>query len=61
MAKIEKIKVRQVRSKINYPKVQKLTLEALGLRKLNAVVEHNATPQILGMIERVKHLVVVEK
>ncbi len=61
MAKIEKIKVRQVRRKNNYPKVQKLTLEALGLRKLNVVVEHNATPQILGMIERVKHLVVVEK
>ncbi len=61
MAKLAKIKVRQVRSQINSPKVQKLTLEALGLRKLNSVVEHEATPQILGMIERVNHLVVVEK
>jgi large subunit ribosomal protein L30 len=55
------IKIKQVRSKIKCPKVQKLTLEALGLRKMNAVVEHEATPQILGMVERVKHLVEVQK
>ena len=55
------IKIKQVRSKIKCPKKQKLTLEALGLRKLNAVVEHEATPQILGMVEAVKHLVSVEK
>ena len=55
------IKIKQVRSKIKCPKNQKLTLEALGLRKLNAVVEHEATPQILGMVETVKHLVSVEK
>jgi len=55
------IKIKQVRSKIKCPKNQKLTLEALGLRKLNAVVEHEATPQILGMVEAVKHLVSVEK
>jgi len=55
------IKIKQVRSKIKCPKNQKLTLEALGLRKLNAVVEHEATPQILGMVEVVKHLVSVEK
>ena len=55
------IRIKQVRSKINSPKVQKLTLEALGLRKLNSVVEHEATPQILGMVEKVKHLVIVEK
>jgi len=55
------IKIKQVRSKIGCPERQKLTLEALGLRKLNSVVEHEATPQILGMVEAVKHLVSVEK
>lgn len=51
------IKIKQVKSRIKCPKVQKLTLDALGLRKLNAVVEHEATPSILGMVENVKHLV----
>lgn len=51
------IKVQQVRSRIKCPKVQKLTLDALGLRKMNQVVEHNDTPQIRGMINAVKHLV----
>jgi len=55
------IKIKQVRSKIKCPKVQKLTLEALGLKKLQAVVEHEATPQILGMVAKVKHLVEVIK
>lgn len=44
------IKVKQVRSAIGRTKTQKLTLEALGLRKLNQVVEHEATPSILGMV-----------
>ncbi|KAB2828663.1 MAG: 50S ribosomal protein L30 [Bacteroidales bacterium] len=51
------IKIQQVRSKIKCPKDQKLTLEALGLRKMQAVVEHEATPQILGMVAKVQHLV----
>jgi large subunit ribosomal protein L30 len=51
------IKIQQVRSKIKCPKDQKLTLEALGLRKMQAVVEHEATPQILGMVAKVRHLV----
>lgn len=55
------IKVKQVRSRINCPKDQKRTLDALGFKKLNSVVEHEATPQILGMVEKVKHLVVVLK
>jgi len=55
------IKVKQVRSKIKAPIDQKRTLEALGLRKMNAVVEHEATPSILGMVNKVKHLVEVEK
>lgn len=53
------IKIQQVRSKIKSPKDQKLTLEALGLKKMNAVVEHEATPQIMGMVAKVKHLVKV--
>ncbi len=52
-----KIKIQQVRSRIKCPKVQKLTLDALGLRKMNQVVEHEATPQIMGMVNAVKHLV----
>ncbi len=55
------IKVKQVRSKINAPKDQKRTLEALGLKKMNAVVEHEATPAIMGMVNKVKHLVEVVK
>lgn len=55
------IKVKQVRSKINAPIDQKRTLEALGLKKMNAVVEHEATPAILGMVNKVKHLVEVIK
>ena len=47
---MEKIKIKQVKSRINCPAVQKKTLDALGLKKLNSVVEHNATPQILGMV-----------
>lgn len=55
------IKVKQVRSKIRRPADQKRTLEALGLRKMNQVVEHEGTPQILGMIRKVSHLVEVQK
>ena len=53
------IKITQVKSSIKCPAVQKKTLEALGLRKLNQTVEKTATPQILGIVEKVKHLVVV--
>ena len=56
-----KLKVKQVRSKINCPLDQKRTLEALGLRKMGQVVEHDANPAILGMINKVKHLVSVEE
>ena len=51
------IKIQQVRSKIKSPKDQKLTLQALGLKKLNQVVEHNVRPQIRGMVEKVTPLV----
>ena len=53
------IKVQKVRSVIGCPQVQKDTMVALGLRKMNAVVEHEATPAILGMVNKVKRLVKV--
>ena len=53
------LKIQQIKSRINCPKVQKLTLDALGLHKMNAVVEHEDTPSIRGMVEKVKHLVKV--
>lgn len=56
-----KIKVTQVKSAIKRTQNQKRTLEALGLRKLNQVVEHDNTPNILGMVSKVKHLVSVEE
>jgi ribosomal protein L30 len=55
------IKVKQVKSAIGKTKDQKLTLKALGFRKLNQVVEHEATPSILGMVAAVRHLVEVQK
>ena len=54
-----KIKIKQVKSRINRPARQKKTLEALGLRKMNQVVEKEDTPQVLGMINQVRHLVEV--
>ena len=57
---MSKIKVTQVRSKIKATERQKRTLAALGLRKVNATVEHEDTPVILGMVDKVRHLVSVE-
>ncbi len=56
-----KIRIKQTRSKIGCNYRQKRTLDALGLKKLNAVVEHEASPQIIGMIKKVNHLVVTEE
>ncbi|MGI6048251.1 MAG: 50S ribosomal protein L30 [Petrimonas sp.] len=53
------IKVKQTRSRINCPKVQKKTLDALGLTKMNKVVEHEDTPSIRGLIQKVHHLVTI--
>ena len=55
------IKVKQVRSAIGRTKTQKRTLEALGLKKLHQVVEHKATPSVLGMVAAVRHLVEVQE
>ncbi len=54
-----KVKITQVRSLIDRPKDQKLTIQALGLGKMNRSVEVEATPQIKGMIKKVSHLVTV--
>ncbi|MBO9571792.1 MAG: 50S ribosomal protein L30 [Chitinophagaceae bacterium] len=56
-----KIKITQVKSAIDRPERQKKTLIALGLNKLNASKEVEATPQILGMVHKVTHLVQVEE
>ena len=56
-----KILVKQVRSKINCPLDQKRTLIALGIRRMGQVVEHDANPAVLGMVNKVKHLVSVEE
>ena len=56
-----KIKITQVRSQIRREGSQKKTLVALGLRKLNQVVEHEATASILGMVNKVNHLISVEE
>jgi large subunit ribosomal protein L30 len=58
---MEKIKITQVRSGIGRPKRQKDTLKALGLKRIRHTVEHDATPQILGMVSKVQHLVTFEK
>lgn len=54
-----KIKIKQTKSAINRTARQKATIEALGFKKLHQVIEHEATPQILGMVNKVQHLVTV--
>ena len=58
---MKKIKVTQVKSNIGRLKNQKRTLEALGLKRINQTVEHDASPSILGMVSTVKHLISVEE
>lgn len=55
-----KVRITQVKSCIDYPERQKQTLVALGIKRLHRAVEKEATPQVLGMIHKVKHLVKVE-
>lgn len=55
------VKIKQIKSKIKQPARQKKTLTALGVRKMHKVVEHEATPQIMGMIAKVQHLLSVEE
>ena len=56
-----KIKITQVKSSIGSTKRQKATLEALGLKKLNNPIIHEATPQIVGMVNKMRHLITVEE
>lgn len=52
-----KIKIKQIQSTIDRPRNQKLIIESLGLGRINKVKEFNDTPQIRGMVKKVKHLV----
>ena len=54
-----KIKIKQVRSAINRTARQKATIKALGFTKLNQTIEKEATPQIMGMVKKVQHLIEV--
>lgn len=56
-----KLRITQVKSSIGSTKRQKATLEALGLTKLNNPVVHEATPQIVGMVNKMRHLISVEE
>jgi len=58
---MEKIKITQIKSTIDRSERQKGTVKALGLRKIGSVAEHNITPQIQGMLNKVNHLIKVEK
>lgn len=56
-----KIKLTQVKSVIDRTQKQKDTMYALGLRRMNSSVEHEANEQVLGMVEKIKHLITVEE
>ena len=56
-----KIRITQTRSRIGSTARQKKTLDALGLRKMQSTVEHDASPQIMGMIAKVKHLIRIDE
>lgn len=58
---MKKLRITQIKSGIGKPERQKRTLQALGLKKLNRSYEVNVTPQIQGMIDKVKHLLKIEE
>ena len=58
---MKKVRIKQIKSGIDRPERQKRTLTALGIKKMHQVVELELTPQIEGMINKVKHLLVVEE
>jgi large subunit ribosomal protein L30 len=58
---MKKIKITLVKSPIDRPNRQKLTLQALGLNKMNSSKEVEATPQILGMVRKVEHMITVQE
>lgn len=57
---MEKIRITQIKSRIDQPLAQKKILNALGLKKMHQTVEHMDSPQIMGMVKKVAHLVKVE-
>ena len=59
--KVKKVKIQLVRSTIGRKPEQRKTVRALGLKKINSCVEQEATPMIMGMVEKVSHLVKVEE
>lgn len=58
---MSKLRIKQIKSGIDRPERQKRTLRALGITKMHRPVEHEATPQILGMVDKIKHLISVEE
>jgi large subunit ribosomal protein L30 len=58
---MKKVRIKQIKSGIGRPVRQKRTLQALGLRRMHHSIEVEATPQILGMIDKVKHLLTFEE
>ncbi|MDO5043935.1 MAG: 50S ribosomal protein L30 [Coriobacteriia bacterium] len=56
-----KLRIKQIKSGINRKEDQKRTLQALGLKKINDIVEHEDTPAVRGMVFKVKHLIEVEE
>jgi large subunit ribosomal protein L30 len=61
MSSEDRLRITWVKSSIGYPRKQRNTIRALGLKNLGDVVEQEATPQIRGMVDKVSHLVVVEE
>lgn len=57
---MDKLKITQVKSAIDRPDRQKKTIKALGITRMNQTVELEGTPQVLGMVSKVKHLIKVE-
>jgi large subunit ribosomal protein L30 len=55
----KRIRIRQIKGASGHPKDQQQTISALGIHRLHQVIEHNDTPQIRGMIFKVRHLVEV--
>ena len=58
---MKKLKIKQVRSGIGRPERQKRTLKALGFKRVNQTIEVEVSPQVAGMIEKVKHLIEIEE
>lgn len=58
---MKKLRIKQVRSGIGRPERQKRTLKALGFKRLNQTIEVEVSPQVAGMIEKVKHLIEIEE